>query len=498
MRLIILGLACIFFSFNLLGQNNPDHATKEFIELTFEGGNVGYMDYFEANLDFPKISYQDGIEGLLLFSFTIDTEKAAMDFTFFTKLDENIEASVKRTVQSTRSKWTIQTPGKYTVYQPIVFSQLPYYPQTLEGDLPPLPQALPPKYLQLFVLIKSKRIPENFDLEDTGSGNPSDKEKTVFVRAEQYYEKYLEAGNNERAYRMLNRLIRYQPLKKEYLMKRIELEKALGVNEFQVYDAMLLNDFVATMKPMDSYESTRAAFAGDAYGDEPDQPGDYRVFQGLYKGGLTRFLGDLALYYALPSIQYVSRSSGVLLIEIKSNAEGQLEASLLTNYDSPVSRGLKNALKVMSFNWHEPDSAIHKIFPIFLGSGEPMAQGIAQVLDDYQLLKHDLFFTPYEMYGMASEMAEMDLTITEEQRTNILQNSMLYARYQDHLADYNAYLLAEKPKKAGQSISRAIELNPFSIVLLKKRLAIDDKKTQQKFSSYDKRLIAILESIQKQ
>ena len=122
MRFIILGLTCLFFSFNLMGQNSPDHATKEFIELTFEGGNVGYMDYFEANLDFPKVSYQDGIEGLLLFSFTIDTEKEAMDFTFFTKLDENIEASVKRTVQSTRSKWTIQTPGKYTVYQPIVFS----------------------------------------------------------------------------------------------------------------------------------------------------------------------------------------------------------------------------------------------------------------------------------------------------------------------------------------------------------------------------------------
>ena len=476
-------------------QSQTDYVNHDFIDLTFEGGMGGYMDYFEQNLDFPKNSYLDQIEGLLLFSFTVDTEKQDIDITFYTKLDERIEASVRETVQGSRSKWTIRTPGKYTVYQPIIFSLLPYYPETLEGDLPPLPNALPKKYLQLFVLIKSRRVPPTMDANfDNNTGaEATDKQKTMYVRTQKAYEKSLEAGRNETAYQLLNKLIRYHPLRKDYLMKRIELEKALEVNDYQVYDAMLLNDFVATWKPLSSYENARAGYYGE--GGEPGpafENVNIVILKEAYEGGYLEFLKDFARFYQLPSVQYIIKESGVLLLEMKSDSEGQINARLLTTFDGPASKGLENALKIMSGKWKQVEEPYHKIWPLYFSAQLKISEELAPLLEGYGTLKSNLFLEPMEMSGLGMQTVLKNETVPEAKLESLKQSSKLYKNYVAALKAYESELEKGKLRKAGEALSEAIKLNPFSIELIQKRLAINDKKIQARYGKYDDLLLEIL------
>jgi len=485
----------VFISHVLHAQEAPDFVSKDLIDAVFEGGNAGYTDYFEQNLDFPKNSYKDQIEGLLLFKFTIDTEKPDIEVRFFTKLDERIEAGIKATVQATRSKWKFKIPGKYTVYQPIIFSLLPYYPQTLEGDLPPLPVALPFKYQQLFVLIKSKRIPEDFDLENASEEEASERIKTMYIRTQAAYEKSLAAGKTEIAYQLLNKLIRYNPLKKEYLMKRIQLEKALEVNDYQVYDAHLLNDFVATYKPLDSYDTNRAYFAGSQKVDLEEGKNTVNTFEKLYEGGHTAFSKHLMVYFQVPNAQYLSKTDGVLLVEIKSDAEGNVSTRLLNSFDSPVSNGLEKALKFMDFNWRPTQKPFYKIIPFFIAPNEPIGQTLRLVLDDYQVLKQTLFLDPIQVSGLHSQTVFDEVDPLGLDKEALKENSNLYGLYLVSIGKYDALIKEGKTKKAAQALNTAIRLNPFNIDLIEKRLALDDKKTKAKYAKYDQALLELLKSL---
>ncbi len=498
-RFFVLTLLWLI-AFNGAAQN-PDHVTTEFIDLTFEGGNAGYMEFFEKNLVYPKVSYQDQIEGLLLFSFTIDTESPEIAFQFYTKLDERIEASVKKTVQASRPKWTIRTPGKYTVFQPIIFSLLPYYPEILEGDLPPIPQALPNKYQQLFVFIKSKRIPEGYSLETSADdAAASEKVKTMYIRTQQAYEKALEAERYETAYRLLNKLIRYNPLDKDYLMKRIELEKKVETREFQAYDAMLLNDFVATMTPLDSYETNEAYYDGP----EVDLPkpmehvenNTWTIMEKVYEGGNRAFLRHFSQYYQLPSVQYLIKTEGVLLIEMKSDLTGQIRARLLNTFNSGVSKGLENALLIMSKNWKKVDEPFHKILPYYISPKESISQNLALILEDYEVAKNDLFIDPWNVSGLYSASTFGEKTeANDAEKAELKRTSELYAKYVNALAEYEAQLKKGKSKKAIQALNTALQLNPYSIDLLEKRLAMNEKKLNAKYREYDQDLLEILKSL---
>ena len=493
---LLLGFtACL--AINLNAQKNPDHVTTEFIDLTFEGGNAGYMDFFEKNLDYPKVSYQDQIEGLMLFSFTIDTESPTIKFQFYTKLDERIEVSIKKTVQASRSKWTIQTPGKYTVFQPIIFSLLPYYAETLEGDLPPIPQALPDKYQQLFVFIKSKRIPEGYSLETASEVEASEKAKTMYMRTLEAYEKSLAAERFDNAYQLLNKLIRYNPLKKDYLMKRIELEKKLEVNDYQVYDAMLLNDFVATMTPMDSYDTHKAYYDGPGGEEvEIDNNKTWIIMEDIYEGGHRAFLRHFAQYYQLPSIQHIIKTDGVLLVEIKSDDSGQIDAHLLNTFGSPASKGLENALKIMSRNWKTTEEPFHKILPYYISPRESISQSLALILDEFRVMENDLFLEPWKVSGLyaGNTFGEPD-EVANIDKEALKQESVLWADYANALSEYEAQMKKGKAKKAAQALNTALQLNPFSIDLLEKRLAIDDNKIKAKFAKHDQAMLALLKSL---
>ncbi|MCE7992646.1 MAG: hypothetical protein HEP71_11730 [Roseivirga sp.] len=465
---------------------------EDYINVSFQGGYDAYVKFFQDNLVFPKTSYKSQVEGLMLFYFDITPEKEAIDVTFLTLLDEHIEEEIRKTVQLSRSLWKLPAKSTYRFYQPIVYSLLPFYPDVVEGDLPELPGALPDKFLQMLVFIKSRRLTPDFDLAERDTSLSKGANEDVYVKAKAQYERMQELKKPEYAHDALSEMIRFNPLEKDFLLARINLEKELGRNKYQAYDAQLLTDFVDGAEKPDSFETRGASFADDGTGDNIIDM-SFNVYDTIYNGGQSRFTNDFMLYYQLPSIQYISKSSGVLLVELKSNEEGQIETQLLTSFSSPASKGLENALRVMALNWKGMQKPFHKVLPVFFGSRESVSTGMARFMPDYRLLKNDRYMRPLEISGLKMQTVyKEDMEVSEDKAVEAMGMSLLYQEYEEALSAYESWLSEGKLKKAGQALSEAIALNPFNTELIKKRMAITDKKIQAKYGSYDRKLLAFL------
>lgn len=100
---------------------------KDFLEKNFEGGYVGYTDFFEANLTFPQSSYKSKIEGLQLFYYDIYPSENKVEVTFLTLLDKEIEENIRATVVGSFKHWNLKGEDQdpYRIYQPIVYSMMP-------------------------------------------------------------------------------------------------------------------------------------------------------------------------------------------------------------------------------------------------------------------------------------------------------------------------------------------------------------------------------------
>lgn len=495
-----LGVVCLLicFSAEMRAQSTVQSGSQlneDYVNVSFQGGYDAYVKFFQDNLIFPKTSYKSQVEGLMLFYFEITPEKEAIDITFLTLLDEYIEEEIRKTIQQSRPLWKLPAGSTYRFYQPIVYSLLPFYPDVVEGDIPELPGALPDKFLQMLVFIKSRRLTPDFDLAERDTSNRKGANEDVYVKAEAQYEKMQELKKPRYAYDALNEMIRFNPLEKDFLLARINLEKELGLNKYQAYDAQLLTDFVDGAEKPDSFETRSASFTDDGTATDYAIGNAFSVFDTIYNGGQSRFLNEFALYYQLPSIQYISKSSGVLLIEIKSNGEGQIETQLLTSFGSPASKGLENALKVLALNWKVTREPFHKVLPLFYGSRESVSVGMGTFMPDYQLLKNDRYMRPLEISGLSIRTVfKEDMEVSEEKAIEAMGMSLLYQEYEEALSAYESWLSEGKLKKAGQALSDAIALNPFNAELIEKRMAIADKKIQAKYGSYDRKLLAFLKN----
>ena len=479
---------------NLLAQEQSGFATKAEIENYYDGGNEAFITFFKDNLDYPKTSYEDQIEGLLLFSFTIHTKKN-IDVTFYTKLDRLIEEEVEGTIISSLPNWQLPDDKAYTFYQPIVFSLLPYYPETLEGNIPELPAALPLKFLQLFVTIKSKRIPENLDITKTPEEEVTERMRTMYVRTLEAYSKAKAAGNNETAYALLNKIIRYNPLEKQFLFDRIALEKALQVNDYQAYDARLLKDFVEAYQPLSSYETSGPSLGSSPYISRANNSYE-QVYEEIYKSGFRGFIGDLVTIFQLPAYQEIRRTEGVMLIDLKTDEHGLVMAKPLTYFDTPIQQKLQNALNFMSLNWKGMEEPFHRIQPIYFGQEEAISYSLAEILPDYAIQKDSLFLTPLEFSGMSvTTVYDINFTNVEADEAR-KKNSTAYQRYLEAKGLYDDLSAKGKSKKALRALNEMIYRNPFNTELIELRLSMD-VKGKEPFEPYDLALLEVLKTMSK-
>lgn len=471
-----------------------EYLDQTHLDYAFEGGYEGYQDFIKANIEFPKNSYQDQIEGLLLFYITIDTKKNKVEVTFLTKLDQRIEENVRSTFENSFSKWNFTEPGRYTFYQPIVYSLLPFYADNLEGDLPEVPAALPNKFLQLFIIIKSKRIPKDFDINNATDEQISERARTMYVRTQAAYEKALAAQKNEVAYALLTKLIRYNPLEKKYLFKRIELEKALEIRDYQAYDAMLLNDFMVTYENIDSYENIGPSLSSSVPLKIPFDPTSTKPeihYDHTYSGGFTAFYNDLITILFQNTYDIIRNSEGFAFYEMKTDENGQIQIRILTHLGTQMGDILYNYMTYINGKWLQVEEPYYRIQPIIYSKEDRISQTLVNTLEEYKILKNPIFLDPIEF--SFSEIGLIEPIAFKEETFHEASGSI--ERYHEAQELFDQMNSKGKNKQAMRALTELINRNPFNEKLIQMRLESNDKKTKERFGPYDQIWLETLQSL---
>lgn len=489
---------------------------KGFIETNFIGGYEGYASFFEKRLIFPEASYKDQTEGLLLFHFTFNPVKKTIKYQFLTLLDKEIENQVADVLSQIVSQWKLSEDKEYKIYQPIVYSMLPYYPEAFEGEVPEIPVDLPLKFLQPFVLIKSKRIPDNLTLELLAEQEVSDNKKSYYQRAESAFKQFIERGEHESAYKVLNQIIRYNPLNRDYLLARIALEKKLNIRRFQAYDAVLLKDFVD--QAANEYLSiTGNSMVSASFVEQIESPtpspmpsiSNTTVIEENYTGGLDGFVYDFTFYIKPPAKRSIN---GVSFFKINIPIEGEANLEFLTDLDKEVEDNITKAFQGGKQGWLKRDSAYHQYVACFYKDLPKFTTAFEEENPAYQaaLLSGKVFKVylnkPEEVSSFISTgmgPVEREQKLNEFfKRKRELRDSLekavdygVYNNYTSGIEEYRALIADGKTKKAFKALNALIRLNPFERFLVTERirLAEENPKLNEHLEKDRKLLTAINE-----
>ena len=438
---------------------------QEFIEANFEDGYAGYTDFFEDQLSFPQKSYKNQVEGLMLFYFEIFPNKDKIEVTFLTRLDEHIEHNIRAAVQTSKPKWSVKGEGPFRVYQPIIYSLLPYYPQTLIGDLPDLPADIPLKFHQMFILIKSKRIDPDFDITTKkDSAEVSENVKKSYVKALAQYEKMMALGEHSHAYEALNPVIRYNPLNKDFLKSRIKLEQDLGLNRFQAYDSRLLSDFVDSLDLRVSSPNVRTNFS--------------QQLDTLYSEGQNAYEYFMQGNMAYPPSAITKGNQGLVMVAIKYTKASGVEFELLTKIDDDIEKVLQVLYDYNRDKWDKKEQDYILFQPIFFSLNQMYP---SQLVNKIPGFKNEFKFPILEpIFSNAYQFPPkqgVDLHLKE---------------YSKAKAKMETNVKKGKTKKAVEFLNVLIRYNPFDESLIKMRIEFEKELGTSIYSTYDQQWLTYL------
>ena len=153
----------------------------------------------------------------------------------------------------------------------------------------------------------------------------NDPKKSFYFGLQEAYDRFKKKGDKLSSSRVLTQIIKYNPLDKDYLIDRIKLEVARGVNRYQTYDVALLKDFVDTDdnrykgRITESSKSDQSRFKAAA---KKTLIADY------YVGGMEGFSYDF-----LRKINYPSASQALGTQGVSFPPTGSATATLLTSLE---------------------------------------------------------------------------------------------------------------------------------------------------------------------
>jgi hypothetical protein len=471
---------------------------KQFIENNFDGGYEGYTSYFEKALTFPDKSYKNKVEGLMLFYFVINPSTSKVEVTFLTYLDQYIENNIKEAVQGSRKLWKMKSNENFRFYQPIVYSLLPYYPYTLDGDLPELPVALPLKFLQMFALVKSKRINADFDFEKQDSSKVKPSDKDTYTKALAVFNSMMERGKPEYAYDALNEAIRYNPLKKEFLIKRIEIESQLRLNRYQTYDVGLLDDFVANRVDAD-YEPDKGVNFGNLGFNDLEIPNE--TSSEVLKNGMGAYIEILNSTIKYPVNSIKERMEGAVIIEIMVNPDATVESKFLTRLNDEIEAVLKNVVMATTNQWVVKSEAYSVYQTIFFSLDNSIDRSLSKNLEGYPKKFNFPWLKPRSIRVFAQPdfgglMPSVGVSTDEFPPNMVLPTDDIRIKdYEKLFAQYTKQKEKAKDAKAYEKLSELIRYNPFNSVLILERMDLEAKLGLKEFKAYDEALIGALKRL---
>lgn len=487
--LLLWSLPLVLFSQVQTGVvSSGDLHDRNFIEKHFEGGFEGYVQFFEDNLKFPEESYKNQIEGLLLFNYTVHPAENKVDIEFLTLLDKRIEKNVAEVIQLSLPKWESSKKGAYRIYQSLIFSLLPYYAQTLEGDLPELPGDLPLKFIQPFIFIKSKRLPKNADQSILDGNDATEKEKKVYLYSQEMYKQMLDINKPELAYEFLNVLIRYNPLRTDYLLDRIKLEKQLGVNRFQAYDAMLLSDFVDGYQSGKEYaqllEDSNIARLEKQMKREALKEAVDSLYMGKYREYLRRFESGFHSQ-DLKTVEAV----GAVIYETKVTKEGEILVTFLTRLDDAAQNVIIAAIRNSMNNWLPKKEAYRFVQVVFLNNSNLYQDQFLGKVEGFPEFPLNAPFLPEITLLTSNDVKNMSGSEPVD----------FYKKYVDLQTEYEQLKLSkENQDRSYELLNRLIEFNPFNQDHIMERMALELALGKEVYQSYDQTWLRVLAEMKAQ
>ncbi|MFD2514873.1 TonB family protein [Pontibacter locisalis] len=72
----------------------------------FEGGETEMLKYLAKNIRYPKDAQEDGVEGLVVVSFTVEDDGALKDIEVLKSLSESIDTEAVRVVEKMSDRWS--------------------------------------------------------------------------------------------------------------------------------------------------------------------------------------------------------------------------------------------------------------------------------------------------------------------------------------------------------------------------------------------------------
>lgn len=478
MKYTLIPIISILLTLTLRSQTiekyikDDSYLDKEFIESVFTGGFDGYTNFFRENLVFPEVSFKAQKEGLLLFNFKVNPLQQKVEVEFLTYIDKEIEKNVRGVVEKSLSQWNMAEDKDYRFYQCIIYSLIPYYPQTLAGDLPDIPAALPLKFIQPFVLIKSKRIPKdlNVNLKEEEAG---DKINERYEYAQKMYQQMRGADKPKIAYESLTELIRYNPLNRDYLLDRIRLEKELKLNKYQVYDASLLQDFVdSDLTEEYSIEELIALDNIEAIERQVKLKQSKEAVDSLYLGQYERYEDLFKEGFYSNSFKNFT-SEGVVIFTTTVTNGGDVFVNFLTRLDDKTQKIVTSAIQYSMYNWLAIESGYQFYQAIFISRKSLYQDQFVGQIDGFPELPLTHPFLPTFSFVTGSET---DNAIEEDK----------VALYNSLQSELEALLSKNETKKAYEVINQLIGYNPFDKDMIERRMRIEAQLKKNDFTPFDK------------
>jgi len=446
--LIVFGILGLGTSY---GQD--EFLDKEFVNTNFEGGYDGYVNFFESNLTFPQKSFKKNIEGLNLFYYEVTPNKKTIKIKFLTLLDKEIEKNIRTTVQASRSLWKMKNGGPFRIYQSIVYSNLPYYPQTFVGDLPELPLDLPIKFQELIVKIKSNQS----DVAITEA------RKNKYVKVLNLYEQRAKKKTYRAAYYALCELIRYNPLNREFLIARIKLEQRLGVNKYQVYDSYLLSDFVDK---------------GDYVTQKSFKPVYENAMDSIYSDGKIGFQSYIHNNLEYPELSIQNKIQGAIIVAISGSKQEGVKFEFLTQLDDEIESMLTELLVERQDSWKTFDTPYTFYQPVLFSLNMSYPDQFSGQVDGFNIGLKQPFLTP--------------AFITEAQDPHNSKENQHVLAYNKSKGKVESNMKKGKSKKVLKDLNLMLRYNPLDSTLLELRIAIEKELGKPKFTANDLRILEAL------
>jgi len=428
----------------------------DFIAANFEGGHDSYVRFFESKLTYPQKSFKNKIEGLNLFYYDINPAKKSIDVTFLTLLDKDIEKNINATIQASRDYWKMTSGGPFRIYQSVVYSKTPYYPQTFVGDLPELPADLPIKFNELIVKVRGNQAETTI----------TEAQKNEYVKLLNLFEQRLKKKTYRAAYDALCEVIRYNPLNKELLIERIKMEQGLGFNKYQVYDSKLLSDFVDK---------------GNYVTQKTFKPTYDNAMDSIYSDGKIGFQSYVDNNIEYPELSIQNKTQGAVIVAISGSIQDGVTFEFLTKLDNEIESMLIALLEERKDSWKTFKESYTFYQPILFSLNESYPDQFKGQVNGFNLELDQPFLEPAFITA-----AQDPPNNTEDQHLKAYNKSK---------GKVDANVKKGKSKKAGKDLNLMLRYNPFDIALLELRIAIEAELGKPIFTMNDLRLVNALKTV---